>query len=124
MPSSEVLRAAVRCLCGVAIVLLPCAAVSVARAEGVESLVAFGESSPLLSLSAAAAEGTQVQPLRLASAGQPLPLTSAVLPLLAGGVSKPVDVVLLPRLSQGRLVGLKSRNPRDLPQAVSASLVR
>lgn len=111
-------------LCGLAILMLStCWAVG-ARAEGIEGLVAFGESSPLLSLSASQAEGTRVQPLELASAVDPLPLTKSVLPLLSLGVVKPVDVVLLPRPAASRMVGMQSRNRRDLPQAVSASLVR
>jgi len=43
---------------------------------------------------------------------------------LSLGVVKPVDVVLLPRPAASRMVGMQSRNRRDLPQAVSASLVR
>jgi len=113
-----------RVLCGLAILALSVVGAAGARAEGIAGLVAFGESSPLLTLSAAEAEGTRVQPLQLASSVDPLPLTKSVLPLLSVGVTKPVDVVLLPRPAASRMVGMQSRNRRDLPQAVSASLIR
>lgn len=113
-----------RGLCGLAILALSVVGAAGARAEGIAGLVAFGESSPLLTLSAAEAEGTRVQPLQLASSVDPLPLTKSVLPLLSVGVTKPIDVVLLPRPAASRMVGMQSRNRRDLPQAVSASLIR
>jgi len=110
--------------CGLAILVLSLVGATGARAEGVAGLVTFGASSPLLSLTAARAEGTRVQPLNLVTAADPLPLTKSVLPLLSLGVTQPVEVVLLPRPTAGRMVGMKSRNSRDLPQAVSASLIR